>query len=78
MVEEKLKKISDFNLNIDSDNYGIIEDIHSSIFHIISQSLRMMYSYKKLNFFNLKHKYSLHLDLKHQSYMQLKIYLSSF
>ena len=46
----KLKKISDFNINIESDNYGIIEDIHSSIFHIISQSLRMMYSYKKIKF----------------------------
>ena len=33
--------ISDFHLHIKSDNYGIIEDAHHAILHIIAQFLRM-------------------------------------
>lgn len=46
----KLCKISDFNINIKSDNYGIIEDIQSSIFHIISQSIRLKFTKKKIKY----------------------------
>jgi D-sedoheptulose 7-phosphate isomerase len=32
----KLKKVSDYNINIDSKHYGVIEDLHSIICHIIA------------------------------------------
>lgn len=35
----KAKDLSDLNLNISSNNYGIIEDCHSSIMHFLSQKL---------------------------------------
>ena len=33
--------LADVNLHVESDNYGIIEDIHQSLMHIIAQFLRM-------------------------------------
>jgi len=29
------------NLHVDADNYGIIEDVHQSLMHILAQSIRM-------------------------------------
>jgi len=45
-----LKKISnnvDIHLNLNCKNYGITEDIFSSIMHVISQFIRLKYSKKK-------------------------------
>lgn len=36
----KLKKISKYNLHVNINNYGIVEDIHQSLMHIISQYLK--------------------------------------
>ena len=33
-------KIASVNLHVDSDNYGIIEDIHQSLMHLLGQYLR--------------------------------------
>ena len=35
----KASKISDMSINVFSKNYGIIEDIHQTIMHILAQSL---------------------------------------
>ena len=35
-----VKKHSDINLNIDCFNYGIVEDMHQSIMHILAQYIR--------------------------------------
>ena len=35
-----LKKLSDYNINFSSNNFGIVEDCHLSIVHIISQYIR--------------------------------------
>ena len=43
----KAKKLSDLSINVPSNNYGIIEDLHQSIMHILSQSLRMQNSNRK-------------------------------
>jgi D-sedoheptulose 7-phosphate isomerase len=32
--------IADVNLHIDSDNYGVIEDVHQSLMHILAQYIR--------------------------------------
>ena len=37
----KAKKISDLDINIPCNNYGIVEDLHQSIMHILAQSIRM-------------------------------------
>jgi len=34
-------ELADVNLHINGDNYGIIEDIHQSLMHILAQSIRM-------------------------------------
>ena len=34
-------KIADVNLHVDSDNYGIVEDMHQSLMHILAQFLRL-------------------------------------
>lgn len=34
-------KIADVNLHVAADNYGIIEDSHQALMHILAQSLRM-------------------------------------
>jgi len=33
-------KIADVNLHVDADNYGIIEDVHQSLMHILPQYIR--------------------------------------
>ena len=33
------KRLSNFNINVQSNNYGVIEDIHSFIMHTITQTL---------------------------------------
>jgi D-sedoheptulose 7-phosphate isomerase len=35
----KLKEMADFNIHIPNDNYGIIEDLHMSIGHLVGQRL---------------------------------------
>jgi D-sedoheptulose 7-phosphate isomerase len=32
--------IADVNLHVDSDNYGVIEDVHQSLMHILAQYIR--------------------------------------
>jgi D-sedoheptulose 7-phosphate isomerase len=34
-------KMADVNIHVDCDNYGIIEDLHQSIMHVLAQYLRM-------------------------------------
>lgn len=34
-------KISDVNLHVSADNYGVIEDVHQSIMHLLAQFIRM-------------------------------------
>jgi phosphoheptose isomerase len=34
-----LKSYGDLSIHVDSDNYGIIEDVHASVFHSITQRL---------------------------------------
>lgn len=36
----RLKELEDLHVNIPSDNYGIVEDLHLSIGHMVSQMLR--------------------------------------
>ncbi len=33
--------IADVNLHVDGDNYGVVEDVHQSIMHVLAQYLRM-------------------------------------
>ena len=35
-------KLADINLHIEGDNYGIIEDCHQTLMHIISQYIRVL------------------------------------
>ena len=35
----KLRAISDITLYADADNYGVIEDVHQSIMHVLAQFL---------------------------------------
>ncbi|MCC6578873.1 MAG: SIS domain-containing protein [Phycisphaeraceae bacterium] len=35
-----LKKLGDVNFHVPNDNYGLIEDIHMSVGHIVAQGLR--------------------------------------
>lgn len=37
----KLKKLCDYSLHIEINNYGIVEDSHQAIMHIISQYLQL-------------------------------------
>lgn len=34
-------KIADVNLHVDADNYGVIEDVHQSLMHILAQYARL-------------------------------------
>jgi len=34
-------KLADVNIHVPADNYGIIEDLHQSVMHVLAQSLRM-------------------------------------
>jgi D-sedoheptulose 7-phosphate isomerase len=40
----KIAAIADLHVNVPSNNYGLIEDLHLSVGHMISQSLRSMIS----------------------------------
>ena len=44
---KKKLNIADINLDLSCKNYGITEDIFSSIMHMISQFIRLKYSQKK-------------------------------
>jgi len=33
--------LASVNLHVDADNYGVIEDVHQSLMHILAQSIRM-------------------------------------
>lgn len=51
----KASKISDISINVPSTNYGIVEDSHQSIMHILSQFTRFKnldkhVNFKKINF----------------------------
>ena len=37
----KAKKISDFSIHVESENYGVSEDIHHSLMHILAQYIRL-------------------------------------
>ena len=41
-------RISDINLHVNADNYGVIEDTHQSIMHILAQYLRLIHMNKNL------------------------------
>lgn len=34
-------KLADINLHVDADNYGVIEDVHQSLMHILAQYIRL-------------------------------------
>ncbi|MBT3237562.1 MAG: SIS domain-containing protein [Rhodospirillaceae bacterium] len=34
-------KMADVNLHVDSDNYGVVEDTHQSLMHILAQYIRL-------------------------------------
>jgi len=36
----RLAGVSDLNLHVDADNYGIIEDVHQSLMHLLAQYVR--------------------------------------
>ena len=50
----KAKKISDFSINVPCNNYGIIEDLHQSIMHILSQSIRLQNLHSKKDLLKIK------------------------
>ena len=35
--------LADVNLHVEGDNYGIVEDIHQSLMHILAQFLRLQF-----------------------------------
>lgn len=41
---------ADISLHVDAENYGIIEDVHQSIMHVLAQSLRMRNLGPRTNF----------------------------
>jgi phosphoheptose isomerase len=43
----KLRKLSDHNINIDLNNFGIVEDCHLTLMHYISQFIRNLHLKKK-------------------------------
>ncbi|MCB1463101.1 MAG: SIS domain-containing protein [Nitratireductor sp.] len=38
----KSRKISDISLHVEAENYGVIEDVHQSLMHILAQYVRQM------------------------------------
>ena len=36
----KVKDLADVHVNVPSDNFGVIEDLHMSVGHIVSQMLK--------------------------------------
>jgi len=47
-------KIADINLHVDCDNYGIVEDVHQSLMHILAQYCRHKNISAPENFGNVK------------------------
>ena len=47
-MEVDLQEFSDINLHVNADNYGVIEDTHQSIMHILAQYLRLIHMNKNL------------------------------
>lgn len=45
----KASIISDYNINISAKNYGIIEDAHQTLMHIISQYIRLKFINDKVS-----------------------------
>jgi len=43
-----IKKLSTINININNSNYGVVEDVHLSLMHSISQIIRIK-NIKKFN-----------------------------
>jgi len=41
-------KIADINLHVSADNYGVIEDVHQSIMHLLAQFIRMTHMKEEL------------------------------
>ncbi|MFC2088229.1 SIS domain-containing protein [Calditrichota bacterium] len=41
-------KIADVNLHINADNYGVIEDVHQSLMHILAQYIRQAHMPEEL------------------------------
>jgi len=41
-------KIADVNLHVSADNYGVIEDVHQSIMHLLAQFIRMNHMKEEL------------------------------
>jgi phosphoheptose isomerase len=41
-------KIADVNLHVKADNYGVIEDVHQSIMHLLAQYIRLTHMDEKL------------------------------
>ena len=34
-------KLAEVNLHVEADNYGVIEDVHQSLMHVLAQFIRM-------------------------------------
>ena len=49
----KIRRVSDYNLNFFSNNFGIVEDCHLTIMHYISQFIRMSHIKKNMNLSNI-------------------------
>lgn len=47
----KVKEISQYNFHVPIKNYGIVEDIHQSMLHIISQKLRYEFKLGNISVF---------------------------
>ncbi|MCH8033930.1 MAG: SIS domain-containing protein [Bacteroidetes bacterium] len=41
-------KIADVNLHVSAENYGVIEDVHQSIMHLLAQFIRMTHMEEEL------------------------------
>ncbi len=41
-------KLADVNLHVSADNYGVIEDVHQSIMHLLAQFIRMSHMKQEL------------------------------
>ncbi len=39
----KIGNIADINLHVNCDNYGVVEDVHQSLMHIIAQYIRLIH-----------------------------------
>ena len=44
----KLSMLADYNIHVPINNYGIVEDVHQSLMHIMAQHIRAL-ALKKLN-----------------------------